>query len=487
MGVWAPAESPSSRLRLANALLRVAVQHRYLRDSSQEQQVHLFLAVHLWRLTDPEENRRFTDCDPETLGDLPQHLAHTNQISAVAFFSEDGFAVGSFDKRVSIWTLRPHQHSVRMHLQSTFSLDFPTYYMSMLRMQDRLLVGDLKGNLVAWSPEEGRRTLMESDYLCYLFSRVIERRDGSLLAVDGPRCTSLLVLEKKIKSSSSEQERSWEDCDSEAERETEKQDGEPIPDAEQNQESEKRDTDPEQDVESEKRDTDPEQDVESEKRDTDPEQDVESEKRDTDPEQDVESEKRDTDPEQDVESEKLDTDPEQDAELLQVSNMFQVTPWGLYSPETSDTFLWLTVVKESGTMPGGAHSILCADSRGSLWRSVWDPTVAPTDETSEQRNEELMTWTHKQVHSDRVTAVSDTKDLIVTASYDRTVRLWNRASLKQVGLFPCQAPVLCLEVNPVIPGMGVCGDSSGNIYFLNWDSFPSDDETSGALGTNGHH
>ncbi|GCB84455.1 hypothetical protein scyTo_0025135, partial [Scyliorhinus torazame] len=139
-------------------------------------------------------------------------------------------------------------------------------------------------------------------------------------------------------------ERSWEDCDSEAERETEKQDGEPIPDAEQNQESEKRDTDPEQDVE-------------SEKRDTDPEQDVESEKRDTDPEQDVESEKRDTDPEQDVESEKLDTDPEQDAELLQVSNMFQVTPWGLYSPETSDTFLWLTVVKESGTMPGGGKTL----------------------------------------------------------------------------------------------------------------------------------
>ncbi|XP_078392155.1 telomerase protein component 1-like, partial [Cetorhinus maximus] len=74
MGVWAPAETPNSRLRLSNTLLRAAVQQRYLRNKDEEKQLHLFLAVHLWRLTDPEENRTFTHCDPETLGDLPQHL-----------------------------------------------------------------------------------------------------------------------------------------------------------------------------------------------------------------------------------------------------------------------------------------------------------------------------------------------------------------------------------------------------------------------------
>ncbi|XP_078394178.1 telomerase protein component 1-like [Cetorhinus maximus] len=118
--------------------------------------------------------------------------------------------------------------------------------------------------------------------------------------------------------------------------------------------------------------------------------------------------------------------------------------------------------------------MLCADSRGSLWRSAWDPTVIPTAKSSKRRKQELSNWTHKQVHSDRVTAVSEAHELIVTGSYDRTLRLWDRKSLKQVALFTCQAPVLCLEVNPVCPGMGVCGDSLGNVYFLSWTSFPID-------------
>ncbi|XP_041031392.1 telomerase protein component 1-like [Carcharodon carcharias] len=81
MGVWAPAETPNSRLRLSNTLLRAAVQQRYLRNKNEEKQLHLFLAVHLWRLTDPDENGTFTHCDPETLGDLPQHLILAGEIS----------------------------------------------------------------------------------------------------------------------------------------------------------------------------------------------------------------------------------------------------------------------------------------------------------------------------------------------------------------------------------------------------------------------
>ncbi|XP_078064380.1 telomerase protein component 1-like, partial [Mustelus asterias] len=81
MGVWAPAERLSSRLRLSTALLRDAVQQRYLRDSERERRLHLLLAVHLWRLTDPEGNGTFAACDPETLSDLPHHLILSGEVT----------------------------------------------------------------------------------------------------------------------------------------------------------------------------------------------------------------------------------------------------------------------------------------------------------------------------------------------------------------------------------------------------------------------
>uniref|UniRef100_UPI00398F0A47 telomerase protein component 1-like n=1 Tax=Pristiophorus japonicus TaxID=55135 RepID=UPI00398F0A47 len=89
--------------------------------------------------------------------------AHMNCISAVSFFSENDFAVGSYDKSVSIWTLRPQRqmHSVRMCLQSSFTLDWPVYCLSMLRLQEHLLVGDLLGNLTIWAPEGRHWTVLE--------------------------------------------------------------------------------------------------------------------------------------------------------------------------------------------------------------------------------------------------------------------------------------------------------------------------------------
>ncbi|XP_067870026.1 telomerase protein component 1-like [Heterodontus francisci] len=84
LGVWAPAETASSRLHLPNTLLREAVQKRYLRDSNPEKQIHLFLAVHLWRLTDPEGNETFTECDSEALADLPEHLILSGEIARLS-------------------------------------------------------------------------------------------------------------------------------------------------------------------------------------------------------------------------------------------------------------------------------------------------------------------------------------------------------------------------------------------------------------------
>ncbi|XP_067837755.1 telomerase protein component 1-like, partial [Heptranchias perlo] len=84
LGVWAPAETPSSRLRLTSTLLRTAVHLRYLRDGSRERRAHLFLAAHLWRLSDPEGEGTFADCDPEALADLPDHLVLSGQVPRLA-------------------------------------------------------------------------------------------------------------------------------------------------------------------------------------------------------------------------------------------------------------------------------------------------------------------------------------------------------------------------------------------------------------------
>ncbi|XP_060677326.1 telomerase protein component 1 [Hemiscyllium ocellatum] len=158
---------------------------------------------------------------------------------------------------------------------------------------------------------------------------------------------------------------------------------------------------------------------------------------------------------------------------------FDLAPWGRSKQGACDPSLWLTVVKESrARRPGGARSMLCADSQGSLWCSQWDPTVTLLEEPHVQ---DLSKWTHKQVHTDRVTAVTETPELIVTASYDRTVRLWDGEALKQVGLFSCRAPILCLEANPADPDLGACGDAGGDVYFLRWSSRPSPGRGEGDL------
>ncbi|KAL6103821.1 tep1 [Pungitius sinensis] len=97
--------------------------------------------------------------------------------------------------------------------------------------------------------------------------------------------------------------------------------------------------------------------------------------------------------------------------------------------------------------------VVWGDANGNMWFN--DPP-------------DVCTWSRKPAHSDRVSVLKLTERLIVSASHDGTVKLWDRNTKKQVGMFACGGPVLHLEVNPVNPNELVCGDGQGKIYFLSW-------------------
>ncbi|KAM9469252.1 telomerase protein component 1-like isoform 2-T2 [Clarias gariepinus] len=98
--------------------------------------------------------------------------------------------------------------------------------------------------------------------------------------------------------------------------------------------------------------------------------------------------------------------------------------------------------------------IVCGDLKGHMWFNE-----TPT----------LSSWTpRRRVHSDRISALRLTESIIISASYDRTIKLWDRKTKKQLGLFVCDAPVEVLQVNPNDPSQIVCGDALGQIYFLSW-------------------
>ncbi|XP_026876678.2 telomerase protein component 1 [Electrophorus electricus] len=98
--------------------------------------------------------------------------------------------------------------------------------------------------------------------------------------------------------------------------------------------------------------------------------------------------------------------------------------------------------------------IVCGDAKGYM-RFNQPPRMAAW---SEQR----------KAHSDRISVLRLTDSTIISASYDKTVKLWDRNTKKQVGMFVCKAPVQVLEVNQDDPRQLVCGDTLGKIYFLSW-------------------
>nr|XP_046265032.1 telomerase protein component 1 [Scatophagus argus]XP_046265033.1 telomerase protein component 1 [Scatophagus argus] len=98
--------------------------------------------------------------------------------------------------------------------------------------------------------------------------------------------------------------------------------------------------------------------------------------------------------------------------------------------------------------------VVCGDVKGNMW------FIQPPEPS---------TWsTRKPAHSDRISVLRLTEGAIISASYDGTVKLWDRNTKKQVGMFVCGAPVERLEVNPEKPTELVCGDRQGKLYFLSW-------------------
>ncbi|KAM3604040.1 uncharacterized protein V6R79_005607 [Siganus canaliculatus] len=98
--------------------------------------------------------------------------------------------------------------------------------------------------------------------------------------------------------------------------------------------------------------------------------------------------------------------------------------------------------------------VVCGDVMGNMW------FIEPPEPS---------TWSNrKPAHSDRISVLKLTDRTIISASYDRTVKMWDRNTKKQVGMFVCGGPVLHLEMNPENPCELVCGDAQGKIYFLSW-------------------
>ncbi|XP_004413083.1 PREDICTED: telomerase protein component 1 [Odobenus rosmarus divergens] len=156
------------------------------------------------------------------------------------------------------------------------------------------------------------------------------------------------------------------------------------------------------------------------------------------------------------------------------------------------TFVLVTQAK-----PESESSFLCASSDGMLWKlakctpegewetgNLWQKTEVPetpTPETASSVNDgstgswspppRLATQQRRKIHSGSVTALHVLPGLLVTASKDRDVKLWERPSMQLLGLFQCEAAVSCLEpwLGPGSALQLAVGDTLGNVYFLSWE------------------
>ncbi|KAJ1079043.1 hypothetical protein K5549_013346 [Capra hircus] len=156
-----------------------------------------------------------------------------------------------------------------------------------------------------------------------------------------------------------------------------------------------------------------------------------------------------------------------------------------------------TLISVTQAKPGSESSFLCASSDGMLWNlarctdegewitdNIWQKKAEmPSTQTSETESHictdtyswstitELKTQQRRKIHSGPVTALHVLPELLVTASKDRDVKLWERPSMQLLGLFRCEGAVSCLEpwLGPDSTLQLAVGDTQGNVYFLSWE------------------
>ncbi|KAK2498922.1 hypothetical protein MC885_003950 [Smutsia gigantea] len=146
--------------------------------------------------------------------------------------------------------------------------------------------------------------------------------------------------------------------------------------------------------------------------------------------------------------------------------------------------------------PESESSFLCASADGMLWKlakctregewttdNIWQKHIkmpetktAGTDPTIDNDVDSwsadlLKTRQCTKIHSGAVTALHVLPELLVTASKDRDVKLWQRHSMQLLGLFQCEGAVSCLEpwLGPNATLKLAVGDTQGKVYFLSWE------------------
>ncbi|XP_040825708.1 telomerase protein component 1 [Ochotona curzoniae] len=150
--------------------------------------------------------------------------------------------------------------------------------------------------------------------------------------------------------------------------------------------------------------------------------------------------------------------------------------------------------------PESESSVLLPSSDGTLWNlaectqegewttgNIWQQKTKPPktqtpgtdpEESSESDNAEycpvitnLTPRWQRKIHSGSVTALHVLPELLVTASKDRDVKLWEKSSMELLGLFRCEGAVCCLEpwLGPNSTLKLMVGDTQGNVYFLSWE------------------
>nr|DBA22762.1 TPA: hypothetical protein GDO54_013771 [Pyxicephalus adspersus] len=104
-----------------------------------------------------------------------------------------------------------------------------------------------------------------------------------------------------------------------------------------------------------------------------------------------------------------------------------------------------------------------SDSTGALW--LLTPQQSSQDSAGK--------WEQKQIHTASISCLNVMNDLVITASTDRSVKIWRCNPFKQVGIFNCEGAVTCLSPCPLAPSdispvacRIACGDQYGNVYLL---------------------